>query len=115
MNESLGFKGCSFLCPVTVQRAASQSNADVESRSAGRRWMAGCCEWVSYLLPIAGAMGRELLAGSYIQADETPVDVQSKDKRGKNHQAYLWQYGQPGGSVVFDFRMGRAARGPNDF
>jgi len=29
MNESLGFMGCSFLCPVTVQRAASQSNVDV--------------------------------------------------------------------------------------
>ena len=38
------------------------------------------------LLPIVGAMGRELRAGSYLQADETPVDVQSKDKRGKNHQ-----------------------------
>jgi transposase len=67
------------------------------------------------LLPIAGAMGRELLAASYLQADETPVDVQSKDQRGKNHQAYLWQYGQPGGSVVFDFRMGRGREGPKQF
>ena len=67
------------------------------------------------LLPIVGAMGRELLAGSYLQADETPVDVQSKDKRGKNHQAYLWQYGRPGGSVVFDFRMGRGREGPKLF
>lgn len=67
------------------------------------------------LLPIAGAMGRELLAGSYIQADETPVDVQTHDKRGKNHRAYLWQYGQPGGSVVFDFRMGRNREGPKRF
>jgi transposase len=67
------------------------------------------------LLPIAGAMGRELLAASYIQADETPVDVQTHDKRGKNHRAYLWQYGQPGGSVVFDFRMGRNREGPKRF
>src|SRR5450631_4309476 len=29
INESLGFKGCSSLCPVTVQRTASQSNVDV--------------------------------------------------------------------------------------
>jgi hypothetical protein len=39
--------------------------------------------------------------------DETPVGVQSERARGKNHQAYLWQYSRPGGAVVFDFRMGR--------
>jgi transposase len=67
------------------------------------------------LLPIVAAMSRELRTASYLQADETPVDVQSKDKRGKNHQAYLWQYGSPGGSVVFDFRMGRGREGPKLF
>jgi hypothetical protein len=60
-------------------------------------------------------MRRELLAGTYLQADETPVDVQTKDSRGKNHQAYLWQYGTPGGAVVFDFRMGRGREGPKQF
>ena len=52
-------------------------------------------------------MAQELLAGNYIQADETPVGVQSERARGKNHQAYLWQYSRPGAVVVFDFRMGR--------
>jgi len=61
------------------------------------------------------AMRNRLLAGSYIQADETPVDVQMHDKRGKNHQAYLWQYGAPGASTVFDFRMGREREGPRLF
>jgi transposase len=67
------------------------------------------------LIPIAAAMGRELVGGSYIQADETTVGVQLHDKSGKNHQAYLWQYGRPGGSVVFDFRMGRGREGPKLF
>lgn len=67
------------------------------------------------LLPIAGAMRRELLAGNYIQADETPVGVQTHDKRGRNHQGYLWQYGAPGKGVVFDFRMGRDREGPKQF
>jgi hypothetical protein len=40
-------------------------------------------------------MGRELLEGDYIQADETPVGVQMHDGRGKNRQAYLWQYSRP--------------------
>jgi len=52
---------------------------------------------------------------NYIQADETPVGVQSERVRGKNHQAYLWQYSRPGGAVVFDFRMGREREGPKRF
>jgi transposase len=84
--------------------------------SLGRATMDG---WVmrigELLIPVVAAMGRELLAGSYIQADETPVPVQMSDARGKNHQAYLWQYGSPGGNVVFDFRMGRGREGPAKF
>jgi hypothetical protein len=67
------------------------------------------------LLPVTAVMRAELLRGSYIQADETPVDVQMHDGRGQNHQAYLWQYGHPGGNVVFDFRMGRGRDGPREF
>src|SRR6266446_295107 len=67
------------------------------------------------LRPITAAMGQELLSGSYIQADETTVGVQMHDGRGKNHQAYLWQYSRPRGPVVFDFRMGREREGPKRF
>jgi hypothetical protein len=28
----------------------------------------------------------------------TPVDVQTREGRGQNHQAYLWQYSRPGGN-----------------
>jgi transposase len=77
------------------------------------------CGWVmsigEMLGPLLGAMRRELLANSYIQADETPVDVQMHDGSGKNHQAYLWQYGTPGGATIFDFRMGRGREGPACF
>jgi transposase len=67
------------------------------------------------LMPISGAMRLELLSGDYIQADETPVDVQSERTKGKNHQGYLWQYGRPGSTVVFDFRMDRSGTGPERF
>jgi hypothetical protein len=60
-------------------------------------------------------MRRDLLNGKYIQADETPLDVQMHDGRGQNHQAYLWQYGTPGGVAVFEFRMGRGRDGPKHF
>ena len=84
--------------------------------SIGRATMDG---WVmtvgGLLIPIAVAMGRELIGGGYIQADETTVGVQTHDKSGKNHQAYLWQFGTPGGSAVFDFQMGRGREGPKQF
>lgn len=67
------------------------------------------------LRPLVVVMGRELVQGSYLQADETPVEVQMHDGRGKNHQAYLWQYGRPGGATVFDFRLGRDRAGPKQF
>jgi len=67
------------------------------------------------LIPMVAAMRRELISGTYIQADETPVDVQMREGRGKNHQAYLWQYGRPGGCIVFDFRLGRGRDGPKRF
>jgi transposase len=67
------------------------------------------------LIPVAALIGQQLLRGSYLQADETPVAVQRHDTRGKNHQAYLWQYGRPGGSVVFDFQLGRGRDGPKRF
>ena len=84
--------------------------------SIGRATMDGWVMRVGELLtPVVGAVSRELLAGTYIQADETPVPVQMSDARGKNHQAYLWQYGTPGGNVIFDFRMGRGREGPAKF
>src|SRR6201993_1206050 len=64
---------------------------------------------------MTSAMKQELLRGTYIQADETPVDVQTREGRGKNHQAYLWQYSRPGGTAVFDFRLGRGRDGPKRF
>lgn len=77
------------------------------------------CGWVmtvgGILQPVVSAIRLELLASGYIQADETPVDVQTHDKRGKNHQAYLWQYGTPDGGAVFDFRMSRGREGPARF
>jgi transposase len=105
--------------PLYRQSAMLMRDAGVEIH---RSTMCGWVMRVGELLePIAAAMRRELLAGNYIQADETTVDVQMHDKRGKNHQAYLWQYSAPfggngdgksGGIVLFDFQMGRGHEGP---
>ncbi len=99
--------------PLYRQSAILEREAGIEiSRATLDGWVMKVGE---LLAPIAAVMGRELIAGSYIQADETPVDVQMHDGRGKNQQAWLWQYGKPGSSVVFDFRLGRGREGPKRF
>jgi len=105
-------KYCDAL-PLYRQSAMLKRDTGLDlSRSTMDGWVMRVGE---LLLPIAGAMRRELLRGTYIQADETPVDVQMHDGRGENHQGYLWQYGTPGGGVVFNFRLGRGREGPKQF
>ena len=82
----------------------------------GRATLDGWVMRVGELLqPVVEGMHQELLRASYLQADETTVPVQMQDKRGADHQAYLWQYGKPGGETVFDFNLGRGRDGPKKF
>jgi len=105
-------KYCDHL-PLYRQAVMLEREAGVE---IGRATLDGWVMRVGELLaPVVGAMRRDLLAASYLQADETPVPVQMHDKRGENHQAYLWQYGKPGGETVFDFQLGRGREGPRMF
>jgi transposase len=105
-------KYCDHL-PLYRQAAMLEREAGIE---IGRATLDGWVMRVGELLaPMVAAMRRELLAASYLQADETPVPVQMHDKRGENHQAYLWQYGKPGGETVFEFQLGRGREGPRKF
>lgn len=67
------------------------------------------------LRPVSGAIAEDLRQGDYIQGDDTTVPCQSRRTVGKNHQAYLFEFGRPGGPVVFDFQMGRSRDGPKAF
>ena len=99
--------------PLYRQSAILEREAGVEiDRATLDGWVMRVGELLS---PIVSVMRRELLGGSYLQADETTVDVRLHDGSGHNHQAYLWQYGRPGGGVVFDFRLGRGREGPKQF
>jgi transposase len=105
-------KYCDHL-PLYRQSAILERDTGLElSRATLDGWVLTVGE---LLIPVSGAMRIELLSGSYIQADETPVPVQMQDGRGKHHQGYLWQYGRPGGTVVFDFRLSRGRDGPKQF
>ena len=105
-------KYCDHL-PLYRQAAMMERETGVE---IGRATLNGWVMRVGELLvPVADAMRKDLLTAGYLQADETTVPVQMHDRRGSNHQAYLWQYGRPGGETVFEFRMGRGREGPLKF
>ena len=100
-------------CPWYRQSAMLERDSGVElSRQTLDGWVLRVGE---FLVPLAEVLRQELLRGSYLQADETPVGVQMHDGKGSNHLAYLWQYGRPQGAVVFEFRRGRGREGPQRF
>jgi len=105
-------KYCDHL-PLYRQAAILEREAGLE---IGRATLDG---WVmrvgEMLIPVMEAMRRDLLNAPYLQADETTVPVQMHDRRGSNHEAYLWQYGKPGGETVFDFCLHRGREGPKQF
>jgi hypothetical protein len=69
------------------------------------------CDWVEqgarWLQPLVRAMKRALLAGDYLQVDETPVRVLDPEVQGRCATGWLWVAGVPGGDVVFEFHPGR--------
>ncbi len=71
------------------------------------------CDWVEvaalWLEPIYRHMHAKLVAGDYIQADETPIRCNDPDhERGKTRQCYLWVISRPQDDVVFAFRESRS-------
>ena len=105
-------KYCDHL-PLYRQAAILEREAGLEiSRATLDGWVMRVGE---LLVPVVAAMRKDLLRASYLQADETTVPVQMHDRRGRNHEAYLWQYGKPGGETVFEFCLGRGREGPRKF
>ena len=78
-------------------------------------------DWISaaadLLGPLYRALTEEALASEYIQADETSIQVQDRNKKGKTHKGYYWVYHAPlQGLVVMDYQRGRGTRdGPTSF
>lgn len=110
--QTVTAKYCDHL-PLYRQQAILEREAGVEiSRATLDGWVMRVGE---LLQPVVAAMRQDLLNASYLQADETTVPVQMHDKRGSDHQAYLWQYGKPGGETVFEFQLSRGREGPKKF
>ena len=75
-------------------------------------WLAMC---IKELVPLYEALKAKLLSANYLMADETPIKVLDRDKKGNIHLGYYWVYRDPGsGLVLFDYRPGRGREGPED-
>ena len=74
--------------------------------------------WMRQSLKILDILYQHLLqetrSKGYLQADETPIKVLDKDKKGSCHQGYYWVYHNPvDKTVLFDYQPGRSIRAAN--
>jgi transposase len=58
-------------------------------------------------IPLADAQLNELIAGDYLQADETRLPMMDPRVKGKTATGYLWTYSHPRGQVVYRHHPGR--------
>ena len=67
--------------------------------------MALAADW---LKPIYEHIRTGVMAGGYVQVDETPIDY-LEPGNGKTKQGYLWTGSRPGGDVFYRWETSRAA------
>jgi transposase len=68
------------------------------------RWVALAADW---LKPIYEQIRTGVMAGGYVQVDETPVNY-LEPGHGRTKQGYLWTGSRPGGDVFFRWETSRA-------
>ena len=82
------------------------------SSSTINDWFIQTC---TLLEPLYNRLQELILNSGYIQADESPIKVLDKDKKGKTHQGYQWVYHAPEQKLIlFNYRKGRGMQGPKE-
>jgi len=73
-------------------------------------WISATCKLIT---PLYNALSKMILQGDYLHADESPIKVLDKDKKGETHRGYFWVYHNSiERLVLFDYRPGRGREGP---
>lgn len=73
-------------------------------------WVSATCRLI---MPLYEALKAEVLRSNYLHADETPIKVLDKDKKGATHRGYYWVYQDSiKKTVFFDYRESRGREGP---
>lgn len=75
-------------------------------------WVSNTCKLIT---PLYDALVKEVLSSDYLHADETPIKVLDRDKKGQSHRGYYWVYHNSlKDLVLFDYQPGRGREGPSD-
>jgi transposase len=75
-------------------------------------WVSNTCRLIT---PLYDALVKEVLSSDYLHADETPIKVLDKDKKGETHRGYYWVYHNSlKDLVLFDYQPGRGREGPSE-
>jgi len=75
-------------------------------------WVSNTCQLIT---PLYQALQKQVLASDYLHADETPIKVLDKDKKGETHRGYFWVYHNSLQDMVFfDYQPGRGREGPSE-
>ena len=75
-------------------------------------WFAEVCR---LLKPLYECLRKTVLQSGYIQADESPIQVQDEQKDGKTHRGYMWVYAAPLMTLLFfDYQKGRGETSPKE-
>ncbi len=73
-------------------------------------WVTNSCKLIT---PLYEALKKQVLASDYLHADETPIKVLDRDKKGETHRGYYWAYHNSlSDLVLFDYQPGRGREGP---
>jgi transposase len=73
-------------------------------------WVGATCNLIT---PLYESLKKEILQSNYLHADETPIKVMDKDKKGATHRGYYWVYQNSIHKLVFfDYQEGRGREGP---
>ena len=73
-------------------------------------WVTGSCKLI---LPLYDALKLLILQSDYLHADESPIKVLDKDKKGETHRGYFWVYHNSiERLVLFEYQPGRGREGP---
>ena len=97
-------KYCDHL-PLYRQEQIFRSRHQVHlPRQTLARWVALAADW---LKPIYENIRTGVMAGGYVQVDETPIDY-LEPGNGSTKQGYLWTGHRPGGDVFYRWETSRA-------
>jgi transposase len=98
-------KYCDHLPLYRQEQIYAQRHGVHLPRQTLARWVELAADW---LKPIYEHIRTGVMAGGYVQVDETPIDY-LEPGNGKARQGYFWTFNRPGGDGFYHWQTSRAA------